>query len=41
MPLEAFNGYMRQLLVSYHGASDNDTNYRSADSRMTRREHAG
>jgi len=41
MPLEAFNGYMRQLLVSYHGASDGHLNYRSAGGRMTRRDHAG
>jgi CubicO group peptidase (beta-lactamase class C family) len=41
MPLEAFNGYSRQLLVSYHGASDGHTNYRSASGRMTRRDHAG
>jgi CubicO group peptidase (beta-lactamase class C family) len=41
MPLEAFNGYMRQLLVSYHGASDGHPNYRSAGGRMTRREHGG
>jgi CubicO group peptidase (beta-lactamase class C family) len=41
MPLEAFNGIMRQLLVSYHGASDGHTNYRSAGGRMTRRDHAG
>jgi len=41
MPLEAFNGYMRQLLVSYHGASDGHPVYRSAGGRMTRRDHAG
>jgi len=41
MPPEAFNGYLRQLLVSYHGASDGHTNHRSAGGRMTRRDHAG
>src|SRR6266568_3896972 len=41
MPLEAFNGYSRLLLVSYHGASDGHPGYRCAGSRMTRREHAG
>ncbi len=41
MPLEAFNGYSRQLLVSYHGASGGHPGYRCAGGRMTRREHAG
>ncbi len=41
MPPEAFNGYSRLLLVSYHGASDGHLGYRCAGSRMTRREHAG
>jgi len=41
MPLEAFNGYSRGLLVSYHGISKGRANYRCAGGRMTRREHAG
>jgi CubicO group peptidase (beta-lactamase class C family) len=41
IPLQAFNGYSRQLLVSYHGISDGHSNHRSAGGRMTRREHAG
>ncbi len=41
MPLQAFNGYSRQLLVSYHGISKGHANYRCAGGRMTRREHAG
>jgi hypothetical protein len=41
MPLEAFSGYSRQLLVSYHGNGEGHTNYRCAGSRMTRREHGG
>ena len=41
MPLEAFNGYSRQLLVSYHGESSGRASYRCAGGRMTRREHAG
>jgi CubicO group peptidase (beta-lactamase class C family) len=41
MPLQAFNGYMRSLLVSYHGVSNGRSNYRCAGGRMTRREHAG
>jgi hypothetical protein len=40
-PLEAFNGYSRGLLVSYHGVSDGRSNHRCAGGRMTRREHAG
>jgi CubicO group peptidase (beta-lactamase class C family) len=39
MPLAAFNGYSRQLLVSYHGVSDGHPTYRCAGGRMTRREH--
>jgi CubicO group peptidase (beta-lactamase class C family) len=41
MPLEAFNGYTRQLLVSYHGATDGHPNYRIAGGRVTRRDHGG
>ena len=41
MPLGAFNRYMRQLLVSYHGVSDGHPNYRCAGGRMTRKEHVG
>lgn len=41
MPLEAFSGYSRQLLVSYHGNGEGHTNYRCAGGRMTRREHGG
>jgi CubicO group peptidase (beta-lactamase class C family) len=37
MPLQAFNGYSRQLLVSYHGVSDGRPSYRCAGGRMTRR----
>ena len=40
MPLQAFNGYSRQLLVSYHGVSDGRSNFRCAGGRMTRRERA-
>ena len=40
MPLEAFNGYSRQLLVSYHGNGEGHTSYRCAGGRMTRREPA-
>jgi CubicO group peptidase (beta-lactamase class C family) len=40
MPLQAFNGYSRQLLVSYHGLSEGRWLYRCAGGRMTRREHA-
>jgi hypothetical protein len=40
MPLQAFNGYARQLLVSYHGVSEGRAAYRCAGGRMTRREHA-
>jgi CubicO group peptidase (beta-lactamase class C family) len=38
MPLQAFNGYARQLLVSYHGVRDGRAQYRCAGGRMTRRE---
>jgi CubicO group peptidase (beta-lactamase class C family) len=38
LPLEAFIGYMRILLVSYHGHGDGQANYRCAGGRMTRRE---
>jgi CubicO group peptidase (beta-lactamase class C family) len=38
MPLAAFNGYSRMLLVSYHGARDGRPGYRCAGGRMTRRE---
>jgi CubicO group peptidase (beta-lactamase class C family) len=41
MPLQAFNGYSRGLLVSYHGVSKGRSNHRCAGGRMTRREHAG
>jgi CubicO group peptidase (beta-lactamase class C family) len=41
MPVQAFNGYSRQLLVSYHGVYDGHSNYRCAGGRMTRRQHAG
>ena len=40
MPLQAFNGYSRQLLVSYHGIGAGGANYRCAGGRMTPREHA-
>jgi CubicO group peptidase (beta-lactamase class C family) len=37
MPLEAFSGYARQLLVSYHGIRDGRATHRCAGGRMTRR----
>ncbi|MBV8719822.1 MAG: beta-lactamase family protein [Chloroflexi bacterium] len=37
VPLQAFNGYSRQLLVSYHGLSNGRAEYRCAGGRMTRR----
>src|SRR5262245_18090920 len=40
MPLEAFNVYTRQLLVSYHGTSQGHATHRSAGGRMTRWERA-
>jgi CubicO group peptidase (beta-lactamase class C family) len=41
MPPQAFNGYSRMLLVSYHGISNGRARYRCAGGRMTRREQAG
>jgi hypothetical protein len=41
MPLQAFNGEMRIILVSYHGVSNGRPNYRSAGPRITRRVHGG
>jgi Beta-lactamase len=41
MPFQAFSGYSRVLLVSYHGVSRGRATYRSAGGRMTRREQAG
>ncbi|HET8845593.1 MAG TPA: serine hydrolase domain-containing protein [Ktedonobacteraceae bacterium] len=41
IPLQAFNGYSRTLLVSYHNISNGRANYRCAGGRMTRRELAG
>jgi CubicO group peptidase (beta-lactamase class C family) len=41
MPLKAFTGYSRQLLVSYHGIGADRANYRCAGGRMTRRDHPG
>jgi hypothetical protein len=41
MPLQAFNGYMRQILVSYHDVSEGHAKYRCAGGRMTRRESSG
>ncbi|HMA38381.1 MAG TPA: serine hydrolase domain-containing protein [Chloroflexia bacterium] len=38
MPLQAFSGYSRQLLVSYHGVRNARAIYRCAGGRMTRRE---
>jgi CubicO group peptidase (beta-lactamase class C family) len=38
MPLQAFNGYSRILLISYHGLSSGRPNYRCAGGRMTRRQ---
>lgn len=38
MPLQAFNGYSRQLLISYHGHVDDRPMYRCAGGRMTRRD---
>lgn len=40
MPLQAFNGYSRNLLVSYHGVGNGRANYRCAGGRMTRRDDA-
>jgi CubicO group peptidase (beta-lactamase class C family) len=41
MPLQAFDGYSRMLLVSYHGAGDGRPTHRCAGGRMTRRDHTG
>lgn len=41
MPLEAFSGYMRLLLVSYHGAGGGRPTYRCAGGRMSRRDNPG
>ncbi len=41
MPRQAFNGYLRQMLVSYHGLREGRFTYRCAGGRMTRREAAG
>ena len=41
MPLGVFNGYSRNLLVSYHGISNGRANYRCFGGRMTRKENAG
>lgn len=41
MPLQSFNGYSRNLLVSYHDVSNGRANYRCAGGRMTRTEHVG
>lgn len=38
MPLQAFNGYSRILLISYHGFADGRPSYRCAGGRMTRRQ---
>ncbi len=40
MPIQAFDGYSRIMLVSYHGVGDGRATYRSAGGRMTRREDA-
>jgi CubicO group peptidase (beta-lactamase class C family) len=40
MPLAAFDGYSRMLLVSYHGVGKDQADYRCAGGRMTRREPA-
>jgi hypothetical protein len=36
MPLQAFTGYSRNLLVSYHGVEDGHADYRCAGGRMAR-----
>jgi len=38
MPLQAFNGYMRNALISYHGITDGCAHHRFAGGRMTRRD---
>lgn len=40
MPLQAFNGYTRSMLISYHGAADGRPTHRCAGGRMTRRDPA-
>jgi CubicO group peptidase (beta-lactamase class C family) len=40
MPLPAFTGYSRQLLVSYHGHREGRPHFRCAGGRMTRRDLA-
>ena len=40
MPLQAFNGYSRNALISFHGVINGRAYYRFAGGRMTRREHA-
>jgi CubicO group peptidase (beta-lactamase class C family) len=37
MPLRAFSGYSRQLLVSYHGGGEGPARFRCAGGRMARR----
>lgn len=37
IPLQAFTGYMRQLLISYHGNGPDGPTHRCAGGRMTRR----
>jgi CubicO group peptidase (beta-lactamase class C family) len=41
MPLEAFTGYSRMFLTSYHGAEGGRPRYRCAGGRMMRRDDAG
>jgi hypothetical protein len=41
MPSQAFSGYSRHLLVSYHGIEAGQAKYRCAGGRMTQREQAG
>jgi hypothetical protein len=41
IPLRAFTGYSRNLLVSYHGVEDGHATYRCAGGRMTRRHEPG
>jgi CubicO group peptidase (beta-lactamase class C family) len=38
VPPQAFNGYSRQMLVSYHGFRDGRPDYRCAGGRMSRRQ---
>ena len=40
MPFDAFNGYSRMFLVSYHGRDEGRFSYRCAGGRMTRRDRA-